>query len=78
MLSTTRIDVSLITSIKNKEIKMVLCNIYVAEFCTVNDISSACPDSRIQNHCHLATDLVTILKQICQKLWENITHKSER
>jgi hypothetical protein len=31
MLSTTRIDASLNISIENKEIKMVLCNIYVVE-----------------------------------------------
>jgi hypothetical protein len=78
IFSTTRIDVSLITSIENKEIKMVLCNICIVEHYTVNDIPSVCPYSTLHNNCHLATYLITILKQMCQELWDVITRKSER
>lgn len=74
MLSATRIDVNLNTSIDNKEIRIVLCNIHIAECYTFNDI----PNLRPNNNCHLATDSVTILKQICHELWDNSTSKSER
>ena len=87
MLSTTRIEQSLNTSIENREIKVVLFNIYIvelytisyiAELYTISYIPSVCPNNRLHDHCHLATDLVTILTQICQKLWDNSTSKSER
>jgi hypothetical protein len=77
MFSTTRIYVSLNSSIGNKEIRIVLCNINIAELHTVNDIPSVFPNNRLHNHCNLATNLLTILKQICQELWHNSTRKSE-
>jgi len=57
---------------------MVLYNIYAVELYTFNDIPSVHPNNRLHNHCHMATDLATILKQIFQELWENSTPKSER
>jgi len=78
IFSTTRTDVSLNTSIENKEISMVLCNIYIVEHYIFNDIPSVCPNITLHIHCHLATYLVTILKQMCQELWDVIIRKSER
>jgi len=76
IFSTTRTDVSLNTSIENKEISMVLCNIYIVEHYIFNDIPSVCPNITLHIHCHLATYLVTILKQMCQELWDVINQRT--
>jgi hypothetical protein len=68
ILTTTTADVSVNISNNNVEIMMVLCHIYIVVLYTFKNISSVCPKNTLHNLCHLATELVTILKQIRQEI----------
>jgi hypothetical protein len=62
---------------ENKEVKVVWCKTYNFVLTKFKGVSILKPNSIIHNHCLSATDLVTILKQLQQDIWQNNTQTSE-